>query len=71
MPKAKTSRKQLFQAALAIAGLTARQWAVKEGLTSGHLSMILAGKRSNVKVSAKIDAYTEKYLGARTTALAS
>lgn len=62
MPKAKTSRKQLFRAALAIADLTAEQWAEQEGVTSGHLSMILSGVRHNERIEARIDAFTKQQL---------
>lgn len=70
MTKAQASRKRLFRAALAIAGMTAEQWGQKEGVTSGHLSMILAGKRTNEDIEARIEAFTTKHLS-RTVALAS
>jgi hypothetical protein len=62
MSKAKTSRKQLFRAALAIAGLTAEQWGAREGVTSGHLSMILSGVRYNEGIVERIDAFTKQQL---------
>lgn len=70
MPKGKTGRKQLFNAALAITGLTAREWAEREGVTAGHLSMILADKRSNDEITKRIDAYVRKHMTGH-TALAS
>lgn len=70
MPTAKTSRKQLFRAALAIAGLTAGQWAEREGLTAMHLSMVLNGKRDSARLGEKIDAFVRTHLN-KHTALAS
>lgn len=62
MSKAKTSRKKLFRAALAIAGMTAEQWGAQEGVTAGHLSMILSGVRHNDRIEARIDAFTKQQL---------
>ena len=70
MPKAKTTRKQLFRAALAVAGLTAEQWAVREGTTSGHLSMLLAEKRKNERITGRVDAFIKKHMAGH-SALAS
>lgn len=70
MPKAKTSRKQLFRAALAIASLTAEQWADNEGVTAGHVSQVLSGKRDSRALTEKIDAFTREHLN-KHTALAS
>lgn len=66
MPIRKTTRKQLFNAALAIAGLTAKQWGEREGVTSGHLSMILADKRANDGIARKIDAFIRKHMTGHT-----
>lgn len=71
MPRAKTSRKQLFRAALAIAGLTQEQWASGEGVTSGHLSQVLSEKRESLTLSGKIDAFVREHLKERASALAS
>ncbi len=57
MPKAKTSRKQLFRAALAIAGITAGEWAESEGITAQWLSMVLSGKSVSQTLNDKIDAF--------------
>ena len=70
MPKAKTSRKQLFRAALAIAGMTAEQWGQKEDVTSGHLSMILSQKRRNEVIEGKIDDFIGKHLISRNVLVA-
>jgi hypothetical protein len=71
MPKAKTSRKQLFRAALAIVGMTTEQWAQKEGVTAAYISMILSRKRKSEELEAKIDAFIDKHLISRQHALAS
>lgn len=71
MAKAKTSRKQLFRAALAIAGLTAAEWAEHEGITAQWLSMVLSGKNVSLTLSEKIEAFTREHVDARTIARAS
>lgn len=70
MAEAKTSRKQLFRAALAIAGLTAAQWADREGITPQWLSMVLNEKDVSLTLGEKIDAFVREHLTERTTALA-
>ena len=70
MPKAKTSRKQLFRAALAIADLTASQWAEREKLTPEHLSLVLNGKRESAALNERIDTFVREHLS-KHTALAS
>ena len=57
MPKAKTSRKALFRAALAGVELTAAQWAEREGITPEHLSLVLNGKRESRSLDEKIDGF--------------
>jgi hypothetical protein len=70
VPKAKTSRKQLFRAALAIAGMTAARWAESEGITAQYLSTVLNGKAFSKRLDAKIDAFVHTHL-ISTTAVAS
>lgn len=70
MPKGERSRKALFRAALAIAELTMEQWATGEGVTAGHVSNVLAGKRESQTLTDKIDAFTREHLR-KHTALAS
>lgn len=66
MPKAKTSRKQLFRAALAIAGLTAAEWATSEGYSPEHLSRVLSREAlGSATLIERIDAFTEEHLGKR------
>jgi hypothetical protein len=62
MPKAKTSRKQLFQAARALAGITAAQWADHEDITPEHLSLVLNGKRESARLVEKVDAFIREHL---------
>ena len=63
MPRAKTSRKALFKAALAITGTTLKEWAEANGITSGHLLHVLAGRKESMVLAAKIDAYIAKHMG--------
>lgn len=62
MANAKSSRKQDFRIALAIAGQTASQWAEKRGITQPYLSMILSGVRSNAVIERKIDRFIRSKL---------
>lgn len=70
MPKAKTSRKQLFRAALAIADLTAAQWAKREGITPVHLSFVLGEKRESRSLIEKVDAFIAEHLEKHTAQVA-
>jgi hypothetical protein len=62
MPRTRATRKRLFRAALGNAGLTARQWAETQGLTSGHLSNLLSGTRENPEITQKVDQFIDKQL---------
>ena len=68
MGKTRTSRKQLFRAALAIADLTARDWAEREGTSESYLSLVLNGKRVSPSVEPKIDQFIRKHVGRAMTA---
>jgi hypothetical protein len=70
MPKAKASRKQLFQAALLIAGLTAADWAKQQGVSAAYLSLIVNGKRPHDLLNEKIDAFTRAHLEKHTAQVA-
>jgi gp16 family phage-associated protein len=70
MPKVKTSRKQLFKAALAIAGVTAAQWASNNDLSPEHVSFVLNGKRESARLIAKIDAFIVEHVGKGRMAMA-
>lgn len=70
MAKAKTTRKQLFRAALAIADQTAEEWAVSEGITAGYLSAILNEHLTSLRLNDKIDAFIREQMS-KVVALAS
>lgn len=69
MAKGKTSRKQLFRAALALAGMTAAQWAESEGITASYLSAVLADRMSSKRLIEKVDQFINKHLISRTSTL--
>lgn len=72
MPTPKPNRKQLFRAALAMAGLTAGQWAEQEGFSQEHLSLVLNEKRTGSDAFLeRIDSFTAEHLHNKTAALAS
>lgn len=62
MPNPKNSRKARFRAALALAGLTAEKWAAENGISTGHLSQVLSGKRDSRPTLEKIEAFTKKHV---------
>jgi hypothetical protein len=55
--KVKTTRKQLFRAALALADLTMGEWAEGEGITASYLSQVLMGRFTSQRLNDKIDAF--------------
>jgi hypothetical protein len=64
MPKTANNRKARFRAALALAGMTAEEWAEQQDVTPGHLSQVLAGKRESQTLIEKIEAFTKKHVAA-------
>lgn len=60
MQRLQDNRKARFRAALALAGLTQKEWAEREGVTASHLSRVLAGERDSGTLNNKIDAFTRK-----------
>lgn len=62
MPKAKTTRKQLFRAALAIAGQSAREFAEAEGITPQWLSQVLNEREESIRLTVKIDTFIAKHM---------
>ena len=62
MPTPIETRKARFRAALALARLTAEEWAEQNDVTPGHLSHVLAGKRESASLCEKIDAFARKFL---------
>lgn len=71
MPTHKASRKQLFRAALSLSGLSAAQWAEREGITPEHLSYVLNDRRESRTLTEKIDQFANETLNKHKTALAS
>jgi hypothetical protein len=65
MPKTDLARKaRLFRAALAIAETTAEAWALEQGVTPGHLSQVLSGKRESRILVEKIEAFAKRHVRA-------
>jgi len=64
LPDTTPSRKQRFQAALKLAGLTTEGWCSEHGgVTSEHLRLVLGGERTgSADLNAAIDGLIEKYL---------
>ncbi len=63
MPNKELARKsRRFRSALVLAGTTAEAWANEQGVTAGHLSQVLSGKRESAALMAKVEAFTEKHL---------
>lgn len=58
----RVSRKGAFHAALALAGMTQRDWANQEGVTGGHVTLVLSGRRTSKSLTDKIDAFIREYL---------
>lgn len=62
IPTAKPSRKQLFRAALAIAGMTGKRWADEHGVTRVHLWYVLEGDRESASLTEAVDAFIAQHL---------
>lgn len=65
LPKAKPTRKQRFEAALKLAGLTVEQWRTEHYRVSAqHLNEVWKGERdASAELNAAIDQVISKYLG--------
>ncbi len=70
MPLAIERRKARFLRALATQRLTQAGFAAANGITKGHLSQVVNGKRESESLWSKIDAFAEKHL-AKQQAIAS
>lgn len=57
MRQIRPDRKRKFKAALALTGLTAQQWAEKEGITRQHLNATLNDENESKPLTEKIDAF--------------
>lgn len=66
LPEAKPTRKQRFEAALKLAGLTVEEWRTKHYRVSWtHLDAVFSGARDGSKeLNDAIDAVIAKYLDA-------
>ena len=62
VPHETPSRKRLFRAALAIAGITGTQWAKEQGVTRQHLQFVLTGERESKTLTDAVDAFIDKHL---------
>lgn len=60
--EARKERRALFRAALALARITAKQWAVDNNVTETHLYAVLKGARESNPLTAKIDAFIAQHL---------
>jgi hypothetical protein len=58
------TRKARFRAALALTGKTQEQWAAEAGVTAGHLTHVLAGRRESKVLLDKIEAFTKRHVRA-------
>lgn len=64
-------RRGRFLKALASAGQSQNAWAKKNGVSKGHLSLVLSGDRESAALWEKIDAFIAEHIGTRITAQAS
>lgn len=58
----RTTRKARFRAALALARMTAKQWASDNGVTETHLYAVLKGTRDSATLTSKVDAFIAQHL---------
>lgn len=64
-------RKERFKAALAYARLSAAEWARRQGVSRGHLHLVLAGERESKTLTDAVDAFiadVERRISAKLTA---
>lgn len=62
VPPAVIERKARFRSALALAQMTAGQWATDHGITPTYLSHFLAGRYESKRLDEKIAAFVAKHL---------
>lgn len=62
MASAIERRRARFLKALATAQLSQNAWAKDAGVSKGHLSLVLSGRRESDALLARIDAFIEKHL---------
>lgn len=64
MAKTSPTRKARFRAALALAGMTAKEWCEQEGYSENHVYLYFAGRRDSMTLTRKMDAFIEQHLPA-------
>lgn len=64
----KMSRKARWRAAVALAGITAKDWCAGQNISEAHFYLVLRGKRESPPLLAKIDAFIAKQLDEPTPA---
>lgn len=66
LPDAEPTRKQRFEAALVVAGMSVEEWRTAHyPVSREHLRLVFSGEReASAELNAAIDATIEKYLGA-------
>lgn len=68
MPKRRITRKDRLRAACVQAGTTLEGFATHEGVTLGHLYMVLSGQRESARLSTAVDAFIAEHLPQRASA---
>jgi hypothetical protein len=56
------TRKARFRAALALAGMTVRDWCQQQGYSEPHVYLFLAGRRDSQTLTDKMEAFIDQYL---------
>lgn len=62
MPTPTNARKRQFRAALALAGMTAQQFAAEHQVSHGHLCAVARGDRDSEPLEQEIDRFIKKHL---------
>lgn len=68
MAKVKTTRKQRFHAALALADLTVTEWAQREGITGNYVYQVLRGDLLSQRLNDRVDAFIREEFAKHLTA---
>lgn len=61
MPKPNERRKARLRAALALSGLTMKEWATAHGVSYGHLRFVLLGERESPRLDREIEQFIKQY----------
>ncbi len=64
MARPRVTRKVRFRMALAVAEMSAAQWAKRNGVSTGHLSQVLSERHKSEPLEKKIDEFATKQLAA-------